>query len=120
MIERLAIVVVVVGVAALVVRLVERRLPRSLRLPVGITLVTGPDCALCGPVARALESGGVSIRTIGSDEMDQRHGVRAVPTVLVADEEGRVVMRRSGRSALADAADLVAAARGSGRVREAG
>jgi glutaredoxin len=111
MIERVLILVVVVFLAFAVVSLRERARPRRLRARPGITVFTGPGCRLCPALLTALEATGVRYRTVDVTR-NAAPGVRALPTVLVADHRGEVAMRRSGRSALTDLDALVAFAAG--------
>lgn len=77
----------------------------------GITLLTGPGCALCGPVERALVRAGASPRVTDIQEVDlPGPPIRSLPVALVVDHDGAVVMRRSGRAALDDAGVLAARA----------
>lgn len=110
MIERVLIVLAVAVVAGVLVSLRERARPRhTLRATPGITVFTGPDCRLCPPLLTALEATGVAYRTIDVTRSEVP-GIRALPTLLVADRHGAVSMRRSGRAALADLDAVVAAA----------
>jgi hypothetical protein len=71
----------------------------------GLTLVTGPDCALCPQARSALERAGVPHRVV--DVSDSAGlGVRSLPTLLSIDPTGVVEWRRSGRAALHEVARL--------------
>jgi glutaredoxin len=105
----MAVLALVVVVAALMVRAIERRpIRRSpAGLAPGVVLVTGRDCGLCGPARRALDSAGVPYREVDID-VAAPLGVRSLPTLLVIGTGGEVVMRRSGRSAISGAHEAVA------------
>ncbi|MBT8193009.1 MAG: hypothetical protein KJP22_06390 [Acidimicrobiia bacterium] len=105
---RMAVLLLVGGGAwFLVGRWQRRRGPAPTVLPPGITVLTGPGCALCGPVERALLRAGAAPRVADIHEVDlSGPPIRSLPVALVVDHEGGVVMRRSGRAALDDAAAL--------------
>ena len=108
MIVRLGLVVVVIGVAWLAVALWERR-PRPTRraLASGLTLVTGADCALCPQAVAAVGEAGIPVTLIDiADVADPT--IKSIPTAFVA---GRVIARRSGRSAITGMPDLISLAR---------
>lgn len=113
MMVRLVLVAAVVVLAWSAVAMWERRRPglrnRSGLLP-GVTLVTGPGCRLCDAAEAALRRHQVTSRRVTVDRFPDL-GVRAVPTVLVADRRGRLVLRRSGRAAITDAEAVARAAR---------
>lgn len=100
MTERILVLVAAVVVAAVVLRLVERRSPARLRVEPGITVYTGPACRLCPVVLDALDDAGVSYRVVDASTVGAP--VRSVPTVVVGDERGTVTIRRSGRAAITD------------------
>lgn len=102
---RIVVLALVAGGASLLVALWQRRpLPGYDGLPAGVTLVTGPGCSLCGPVERALIQAGIEPRVaeVGALELSGTP-IRSLPTALLVDRQGSVVMRRSGRPALDDA-----------------
>lgn len=113
MVIRLALLAVLGSGAWLVAGWTQRRRIRGrLALPAGITLITGPGCSMCIPVERALvRAGARPVVTDVAELMIPGLTVRSLPTVLVVDEAGTVVMRRSGRAALNDAALLAGTAR---------
>jgi hypothetical protein len=92
----------VLGVAA--AWLLERVRPRP-GLEPGVTLVTGESCPLCPLAERALSEAGVGHRTVAASATV---GIRSVPTLVVVDESGTVVVRRSGRAVIADAGKVAA------------
>lgn len=106
MIERSAILVAVLGTVFVAIWLWERRRgSASAASHAGLTLVTGPDCALCPLALKALQATGVPHRVIDvshSDGLD----VRALPTLLMIGETGQVEWRRTGRSAITMAARM--------------
>ena len=105
---RMAVLLLVGGGAwFLVGRWQRRRGPASTLLLPGVTVLTGPGCALCGPVERALVRAGAAPRVADINEVDlPGPPIRSLPVALVVDHNGAVVMRRSGRAALEDAAAL--------------
>jgi len=114
LVVRASVLVLVGGGAFLLVALWQRRPgPAQMPLPAGITLVTGPGCTLCGPVERALRRAGVdpTVAEVGSLDLPGPQ-IRSLPVAFVIDDRGEVVMRRSGRAALEDAAALAACANG--------
>ncbi len=115
---RIAIVAAVVLIAFLVVGIWTRRRGRSVKttLPAGITVVIGPDCRLCRPAIDALRhvDQGIDYHVVDVGRPDADTGglaVKSLPTVVVVDEKGRVLVRRSGHSAINDAAYIVRSAR---------
>jgi hypothetical protein len=90
------------GSLALVSWWQRRPLPESGRFAPGVTVFTGPDCRLCGPLVHALGRVGVEPQIVDIADAAPPPGIRSLPTVLVADAAGEVVLRRSGRAALED------------------
>ncbi|MFO7548094.1 MAG: hypothetical protein R6X29_04370 [Acidimicrobiia bacterium] len=116
MINRLLVLALVIGLAVLVVALLERRRGRvrSGALKPGVTVVTGPWCTLCGPTLAALEARGISPTVYDLSRAPDGLGtVMSLPTVYVVGDDGEVVIRRSGRSALTDV-DAIAQVAGAG------
>lgn len=121
MIARLALLGVLLAGAVLVLNLYERRpgmgghVRRRVEgvLAEGVWLVVREGCRLCGPARSALQSAGVDPGLVSSERADAV-GVKSVPTALVVDCTGSVVLRRSGRSVLTDAAAIVDVARSAG------
>jgi hypothetical protein len=110
MIARLLLLALVIGLVALVVAALERRRgpvrPGTLRP--GVTVVTGPGCTLCPPTLAALEARGITPAVYDVSRAPAGLGtVMSLPSVYVVDDQGEVVLRRSGRAALA-AADAIA------------
>lgn len=118
MIERAVVLALVVAGAFLVVRVSERVRPRGRSLRPGITVVTGPDCRLCDQVLAQLDQRGVTHRQVDVADLACGITIRAVPTVLVADRGGDVVLRRSGKSAIADIDVIASVAASGGAVTE--
>ena len=112
MISRLAVLAVVIGVAWLAVTLWERRMASpGRRLSAGLTLVTGADCRLCPLAVAAVGDAGIAVSIIDvADASDS--SIRSVPTAFVTDGSGRVLARRSGRSAITAMPELISLARG--------
>lgn len=118
MMERFVILLAVLGVAMALVWAWERMRPRRARIDPGITVVTGPDCRLCPALILALDVAGVEYRRVDVAMEPAPGGVRALPTILVADNSGTVTIRRSGRSAVADLETVLAVAATGGSIRE--
>ncbi|MGI9647427.1 MAG: hypothetical protein ACR2OI_02800 [Acidimicrobiia bacterium] len=107
---RLILLALVGGGAWLLVSLWQRRpVGGDVGLPAGVTLVTGPGCSLCEPAERALRQAGVEPRLaeVGAPDLPDAP-IRSLPTALLVNHAGTVVMRRSGRAAVADAGVLAA------------
>jgi hypothetical protein len=109
---RLLLLGAVGGSAWLLVGWWQRRTGRNDRgLPVGLTLVTGPGCALCGPVERALRRAGATPVVVDvTTAVLPGPPIRSLPVAMVIGAGGEVVMRRAGQSALDDAGMLAARA----------
>lgn len=105
---RIGLLALVAGGAWLLVMLWQRRPAGGHSgLPAGVTLVTGPGCSLCEPAELALRRAGVEPRLAGVDGLELSGApIRSLPTALLVDHAGTVVMRRSGRAAVADAEAL--------------
>lgn len=110
---RLLLVGAVVVLAFAVVALWERRRGRVRSgVPSGLTIATSDACILCDAALGAIASAGPDVAVRVVDATDLAHlRIRSVPTVLVADRRGEIVLRRSGRSAITDAETIVRAAR---------
>jgi len=102
---------VVLG-AFIAVRLWERRRGRvSSGFAPGITVVTGPDCRLCEPALDAIRSGGTEPSIVDIATGRRALGpISSLPVAVVASANGNLVLRRSGRSVITDAAEIVRAA----------
>lgn len=116
MILRLLLLALVVGSGFLAVAALERRRPPGWTLPgatAGVTLVTSAGCAICPAAVRAIAAAGpdVTVRVVDAGDLADP-AIRSIPTAIVTDQAGKVVLRRSGRSVVADAAQIVGAARG--------
>jgi glutaredoxin len=109
---RVALVALLVAAGILVVRILERRRgPRRSGLSSGVTVVTGPECRWCDRVIAALRSRGVDPVVVDVGDAPPALGrVLSLPTVVVADASGTVVLRRTGRAAVDDTPAIVAAA----------
>lgn len=118
MIERFMILLAVVGVALALVWVRERMRPRRMRMDPGVTVVTGPDCRLCPALILALDAAGVVYRRVDVATEPAPAGVRALPTILVADNAGTVAIRRSGRAAMVDLDTVLGVAAAGGSIRE--
>ncbi len=107
---RVSVLVGVVGLGWAALARWERRRPRRavLGLPPGLVVVVGDGCPLCPAAVRRLRQAGPGVTVIdGHDPRVRGLGIRSVPTALVVGSDGRPLLRRSGRSVLADA-DLLA------------
>lgn len=82
-------------------------LPESLRAGAARTWVvfTTPYCAACGPVTERLRASDPSARVVTVDatrepDLAGAYSVRSAPTVLLADDRGRVTTRLVGAAAV--------------------
>jgi hypothetical protein len=109
---RAGILIVVMGGAFAAVALTSRRNPgvAKMVLAPGLTLVSGPGCRLCEPAVQALRRAGARVEVTEDAELRDSLSVRALPTAFVVAADGEVIMRRSGRAVISDAAALAAAA----------
>lgn len=117
MIERLLILLAVLGLALAWVALRERRTPSGVVVRPGITVFTGPDCRMCPGLLASLQRAGASYHLVDVSTV-HAPGVSSLPTVVVADAGGEVVMRRSGRAAVTDLSTILAVAAAGGAIRE--
>lgn len=113
---RLLVLAVVLGLAFAAAQFAGRSTRRARRagLGPGITVVTGPDCRRCAPTVAALRAAapGVPLRVRPLEhEAVQPLAVRSLPTVVLVDPSGDVVLRRTGHSALAEAERVARRAR---------
>lgn len=111
---RILILLAVVAAAWAVIAIAERRRGADRHgLPQGVLIVTTEACRLCEDAVRAISKAGPELtpRIVDATELDTLH-IRSAPTVIVADRRGEIVLRRSGRSAIFDAEEIVRAARG--------
>ncbi len=111
---RLALLGVAVGLAWLLVRLWERRLGRGGRVAPGVTIIVTPTCLICPDTMDALLQAdpAMKIRVLDATEDDvAAYAVQSAPTVVVADAQGQIQMRRSGRSTINDASEIAVMAR---------
>ncbi len=113
MIERIVLVALVVAAGFLFVSVWERRRGRGTTgVPPGLTIATSGTCATCDAAIVAISAAGPDLELKVVDATAFEHlRIRAVPTVILADRKGQVVLRRSGRAAVADAEAIVQAAR---------
>jgi hypothetical protein len=109
LIERVVVLLLVLVAAFLVVRVVQRSRPRGAAVGPGITVVTGPNCHLCDSAVAALDAAGAPYLLATSSDIAGLT-VRSLPTVLVADRFGEVLLRRSGRAAVIDMAIILSVA----------
>lgn len=108
MITRLVVLVLVVSLALLAIRVVERsKGRRHTGLAPGLLLVTSHGCTLCGPAQQALEAAGVDYRMVDAAAVPEL-GIRSVPTLFLVDGTGSVIARRSGRAAIVAESQLAA------------
>jgi hypothetical protein len=108
---RIILLVAAVFGVGLVLRLGLNTGRRRVSLPAGLVLVTGPDCKLCAPALRALQAAGAvpTVLDVANTRADVGP-VTSLPTALVVGDGGAVILRRTGRAVIGDAAALVAAA----------
>lgn len=102
MILRAALVGAIVGLAFLIVWVLERRrVAPSVGLPAGLTLVTGAGCSLC---PRAIEEAlrlSVPVRIVDVRELAD-NTVMSLPTLFVTSGDGVLLARRTGRSVVSE------------------
>ncbi len=112
MILRVLVLAVIVGGGYLAIGVAERRTRRSkVDLARGVTVVIGPTCRLCLPAVAALQARDVETHLIDVSAAPPSLGtIRSLPLAVLVDRHGQVVMRRSGRSVLADADRIAEAA----------
>ncbi len=105
-----AVVVAPAGIVAIGRRRPGRR-REAAGLPQGLTVFTAPGCRWCGPALSALADRGATPKVVSAPHpaFDGLR-VRSVPTAVVVDGSGMVVMRRSGPVVVSDAGALAAAA----------
>lgn len=109
---RLALLVAVVMAVWAWFRVRERRSFETSGLQPGITVVTAPSCIICPETISSLELLGGHLNLIDASVADVSDlGIQAAPTVIVADASGNEILRRSGRSTVADAELIVATSR---------
>lgn len=111
---RVLILVAVLAAAWLAVRLWERRLGSSGLVAPGVTLIVTPTCLICPDTIAALRLADpqLPVRVLDATVDDVRaYGVKAAPTVVVADRSGAVQLRRTGRATVDDASVIAATAR---------
>ena len=110
MIFRLVVLVAVIGAVWLAIRWWEQRRTATGDLEPGLTVITADGCTLCVPAVEALRSTGtqapIRVMDIAEAGVD---GILSVPTVLAVHRSGKLVMQRSGTSAITDAPALAAA-----------
>lgn len=102
MITRLLLLAAVLAAAWIAVAVAERRRGSSnVGVAEGLTIVTGEDCRLCPQALAAAEAAGITPRVVDVADVPG-HGIRSLPTAFVTDATGTVLVRRSGRSVIAD------------------
>lgn len=114
--ERLLILLAVLGLALVWVAWRERRVRGGVGARSGMTVFTGPNCRMCPSLLTSLDRAGVSYHLVDVSSQPAPD-VSSLPTVVIADTDGEVTLRRSGRAALTDLPTILAVA-SSGTVRE--
>ena len=109
---RLLLLVLVVALGFGVVFASERRRPRlTSGLPVGLTLVSKPDCRDCvSAEARFVQLGATYTKVAPDRAAALGVATFTVPSAFVGNTNGDLVIVRRGKSVLRDAEALVAAA----------
>ena len=108
---RLVLLALVIGVAWLAITLWERRtVPPGRAMSTGLTLVTGADCRLCPQAVAAVRNAGIAVSIVDIGVVADP-SIKSLPTAFVTDAGGRVLARRSGRSALTAMPELISLAR---------
>lgn len=111
MIWRFLLLVLAVGVAWLAVVIWERRTVSPGRaLATGLTLVTGAGCRLCPQAVAAVGDAGIPVSIVDVAHVSDP-SIKSLPTAFVTDDGGRVIARRSGRSAVTAMPELISLAR---------
>lgn len=111
---RILVVAAALVAASAAVRMWERRRGSAGIVAPGTTLIVTPTCLICPETIQALETADPSLelRILDATVDDvSAYAAKAAPTVVVADRRGQVRLRRTGRSTVADAAEIVATAR---------
>lgn len=110
MIPRLIVLAAVIGAVWLAIRFWEQRRTATGDFQPGLTVITADGCTLCVPAVEALRGTGTDAPIRVVDVADAGiEGILSVPTVLAVHHSGRLVMQRSGTSAITDAPALAAA-----------
>lgn len=111
MIVRSLVVFAVFGLAWLAVGWWERRQgTQATGVAPGVTMFTTDDCRICPLAIETLAEAGVPVTVRSAlDPLAEALAVRSVPTLVVADGQGRVTMRRSGRAVITDVGSIAAA-----------
>ena len=104
MIGRSVILVVVLLSVWLLVAMWERRLGTPVEgVAPGVTMFTTDDCRICPLAIESLTNAGVPVRIVSANHpLADALSVRSVPTVVVVDQSGQLMLRRSGRSVITD------------------
>jgi len=110
-IVRLLVVLAVLGLAWLAVGRWERRQgAQVMGVSPGVTMFTTDDCRICPLAMETLAGAGVPVTLRSAlDPLAEALAVRSVPTLVVADGQGHVTMRRSGRTVITDVRSIAAA-----------
>ena len=111
MTTRFLLLALVIVAAWIAVTLWERRTVSSDRtLSTGLTLVTGAGCRLCPQAVAAVGEAGIPVSIVDIDDAADPT-IKSLPTAFVADAGGRVIARRSGKSAVTAMPELISLAR---------
>lgn len=111
---RFLVLVGVLGLALASFRAWERRTFHSSGLVPGVTVVTTPTCVICPETIAALQRSDPDAAFTVIDVSEPRAqalNIQAAPTVIVADQRGNEILRRTGRTTVTDAALIVKTAR---------
>lgn len=88
----------------------RRRGAQAAGVSPGVTMFTTDDCRICPLAIETLAGAGVPVTVRSArDPLAEALAVRSVPTVVVADGQGQVTMRRSGRAVITDVRSIAAA-----------
>ena len=111
MIVRLLIVLAAFGLAWLAVGWWERRKGVQVTgVSPGVTMFTTDDCRICPLAMETLAEAGVPVTVRSAlDPLAEALAVRSVPTLVVADGQGHVTLRRSGRAVITDVRSIATA-----------
>ena len=111
MMVRSLVVLAVFGLAWLAIGWWERRQGKQVNgVAPGATIFTTDDCRICPLAMETLAGAGVAVTVRSAlDPLAEALAVRSVPTLVVADGQGQVTMRRSGRAVITDVRSIAAA-----------
>jgi len=110
-IVRLLLAMALFGLAWLAVGWWERRQGNQVAgVSPGVTMFTTDDCRICPLAMETLAGAGVPVTVRSAlDPLAEALAVRSVPTLVVADSQGYVTLRRTGRAVITDVRSIASA-----------